>query len=91
MAEYLLRDRDKAAFINHMNKILGQMEPELGLDTTNFLDIPGSNKSEDKTIFVTDNPQEIGILDTLINNKSFSYPVKKIDLKEMAKSSREQA
>jgi hypothetical protein len=91
MAEYLLRDRDKAAFINHMNKILGQMDPELGLDTTNFLDIPGSNKSEDKTIFATDNPQEIGMLDTLINNKSFSYPVKKVDLKEMAKASHNQA
>ncbi len=67
------------------------MDPKLGLDTTNFLDVPGSNKSEDKTIFATDSPQEIGMLDTLINNKSFSYPVKKINLKEMVKSSRKQA
>jgi hypothetical protein len=65
------------------------MDPKLGLDSTNFLDIPASHKSEDKTIFATDDPQEIGMLDTLINNKSFSYPIKKIDLKEMAKSSRE--
>ena len=88
MAEYLLRDRDKAAFINHMNKILGQMDPSLGLDSTNFMDIPGDNRSEDKTIFVTDDPQEISMLDTLVSKRSFSYPVKKIDLKEMVKKSR---
>lgn len=88
MAEYLLRDRDKAAFINHMNKILGQMDPSLGLDSTNFMDIPGDNRSEDKTIFVTDDPQEISMLDTLVSKRSFSYPVKKIDLKEMVRKSR---
>ena len=88
MAEYLLRDRDKAAFINHMNKLLGQMDPGLGLDSSNFIDVPGDNKSEDKTIFATDDPREVSMLDTLINNRSFSYPVKKIDLKEMVKKSR---
>ena len=88
MAEYLLRDRDKAAFINHMNKILGQMDPSLGLDTTNFIDVPGDNRSEDKTIFATNDSTEVSMLDTLVSNRSFSYPVKKIDLKEMVRKSR---
>ena len=88
MAEYLLRDRDKAAFINHMNKLLGQMDPKLGLVSTNFIDVPGDNKSEDKTIFATDDPREVSMLDTLINNRLFSYPVKKIDLKAMVRKSR---
>lgn len=87
MAEYLLRDKDKAAFINHMNKMLGQVDPGLGLDSNNFLDIPGDNKSEDKTIFVTDDPIEEKLLDALVKKRSFSYPVKKVNLKEMVDKS----
>lgn len=64
------------------------MDPKLGLDSTNFIDVPGNSKSEDKTIFATNDPREISMLDMLINNRSFSYPVKKIDLKEMARASR---
>jgi hypothetical protein len=38
--------------------------------------------------FAAIDPREVSMLDTLINNRSFSYPVKKIDLKEMVKKSR---
>ena len=41
MAEYLMRDRDKAAFINKMNDFLGQVKPGTKLNTQNFIDIYG--------------------------------------------------
>ena len=88
MAEYLMYDRDKAAFINKMNKILKQVGPGLELDSTNFIDIPGSGDSEDQCIFVTDSDIEEKLLDTLIDKRSFSYTIKKINLKEMVDASR---
>lgn len=88
MAEYLIHDKDKAAFINKMNKILKQVQPGFELDTTNFLDVPGSNTVDDMSIYVTDNPIEEKTVDTLISNKVFSYPLKKINLKEIATTSR---
>ena len=88
MAEYLMYDRDKAAFINKMNKILKQVGPGFELDSTNFLDIPGSGDSEDQCIFVTDSDIEEKLLDTLIDKRSFSYTIKKINLKEMVDASR---
>ena len=91
MAEYLLYDKDKAAFINRMNKFLGQVKPNMALDDTNFIDIPGDSSSDDQCIFVTDNPVEEKLLDALISKRAFSYPIKKIPLKEMVKASREQA
>jgi len=87
MAEYLLYDKDKAAFINRMNKMLKQVEPGLELDSTNFLDIPGSG-DEDQCIFVTDSFIEEKLLDTLIDKRAFSYTIKKINLKEMVDASR---
>jgi len=91
MAEYLLHDKDKAAFINRMNKFLGQVKPNMALDDTNFIDIPGDGSSDDQCIFVTDNPIEEKLLDMLVSKRAFSYPVKKIDLKEMVIASRKQA
>jgi len=88
MAEYLMYDRDKAAFINKMNKILKQVGPGLELDSTNFIDIPGSGDSEDQCIFVTDSDIEEKLLDTLIDKRSFSYTIKKINLREMVDASR---
>lgn len=88
MAEYLLHDKDKAAFINRMNKFLGQVKPNMELDSTNFIDVPGEGTDEDKCIFVTDNPIEEKLLDTLMSKRVFSYPIKKISLKEMIEASR---
>ena len=88
MAEYLMYDKDKAAFINRMNKMLKQVKPNLELDSVNFIDIPGSNNGEDQCIFVTDSIIEEKLLDTLISNRAFSYTIKKIPLKEMIKTSR---
>lgn len=88
MAEYLLKDRDKAAFINRLNKLLKQMKPGFELDTINFIDVPGSNTVEDMSIFVTENPVEEKMLDMLISKRAFSYPIKKVNLKEIAVASR---
>jgi len=88
MAEYLMHDKDKAAFINRMNKFLGQVKPGTELDSTNFIDVPGDGSDTDKCIFVTDNPIEEQLLDMLISKKVFSYPIKKINLKEMVDASR---
>ena len=88
MAEYLMHDKDKAAFINRMNKFLGQVKPGMELNSTNFIDVPGDNTVEDKCIFVTDNPVEEQLLDKLLDKKTFSYPIKKISLKEMIEASR---
>jgi hypothetical protein len=88
MAEYLMHDKDKAAFINRMNKFLGQVKPGTELDSTNFIDVPGDGSDTDKCIFVTDNPVEEQLLDMLISKKVFSYPIKKINLKEMVDASR---
>lgn len=87
MAEYLIHDRDKAAFINRMNKLLRQIEPGLELDSTNFIDVPGSGE-DDMSIFVTDNPIEVSLLDMLVKKRKFSYPVKKVNLKEIIGASR---
>lgn len=87
MAEYLMHDKDKAAFTNKMNDFLGQIKPGTKLNTQNFIDIPGDG-SDDKCIFVTDNPIEVELLDKLISKRTFSYPIKKINLKQMVEASR---
>lgn len=88
MAEYLMHDKDKAAFINRMNKLLGQVKPGLELNSSNFIDVPGDGSDTDTCIFVTDDPLEEKLLDTLISKKVFSYSIKKINLKEMVDASR---
>jgi hypothetical protein len=85
MAEYVLQDKDKAAFINKMNKVLSQLKPGLGVDNTSFVDVP-ENKDEDKSIFVTGDPIEEKVLDQLIDQKTFNFKVKKISLKEILQS-----
>lgn len=84
MAEYLLQDKDKAAFINRMNKILTQIGPGLGLDQSSFVDVP-ENEDEDKCIYVAGSDVEERIVDSLIDKNAFSYKVKKIDVNEMLK------
>ena len=88
MAEYLIHDKDKAAFINRMNKMLKQVQPGFELDTINFIDVPGSNTVEDMSIYVTENPIEEKMLDMLLSKRAFSYPIKKVNLKEIAIASR---
>jgi hypothetical protein len=88
MAEYLIHDKDKAAFINRMNKMLKQVQPGFELDTINFIDVPGSNTAEDMSIYVTENPIEEKMLDMLLSKRAFSYPIKKVNLKEIAIASR---
>jgi len=82
MAEYVLQDKDKAAFINKMNKILSQLQPGLGVDNTSFVDVP-ENKDDDKCIFISGNDVEEKVLDQLIDQKTFNFKVKKISLKEI--------
>jgi hypothetical protein len=88
MAEYLIHDKDKAAFINRMNKILKQIQPGFELTTTNFIDVPGSNTVDDMSIYVTENPIEEKTVDMLVSKRAFSYPLKKVNLKEIAIASR---
>lgn len=90
MAQYLMHDRDKAAFINRMNRLFGQLQPPSELDSTNFIDIPG-NGEDDKCVFVTDSSVEEQLLDAMVDKKKFSYPIKKVDLQEIVKSLKSQA
>jgi len=90
MAEYLLHTRDKAAFTNAVNKRLGQIKPEAELDITSFINIPGSGK-DDKCVYVPADQSEEDLIDTMIGNKTFSYNVKKIDLKEIVESIKSRA
>lgn len=87
MAEYLMHDRDKAAFINRMNKLLKQVKPGLEVKSTNFIDVPGSGE-DDMCIFVTTDPLEEKMLDMLIDKRAFSYKIKKVNLKEIIDASR---
>jgi hypothetical protein len=89
MAEYVLQDKDKAAFINKMNKVLSQLQPGLGVDNTSFIDVP-ENKDEDKCIFVSGTEVEEKVLDQLISQKAFIFKVKKISLKEILKEIKQQ-
>jgi hypothetical protein len=82
MAEYVLQDKDKAAFINKMNKVLSQLQPGLGVDNTSFIDVP-EQEDEDKCIFVSGNDVEEKVLDQLIDRKAFNFKVKKINVNEI--------
>lgn len=82
MAEYILQDKDKAAFINKMNKVLSQLKPGLGVDNTSFVDVP-EQEDEDKCIFVSGNDVEEKVLDQLIDRKAFNFKVKKISVNEI--------
>lgn len=90
MAQYLMHDRDKAAFTNRVNRLLGQLDPPSELDSTNFIDIPGDGE-DDKCIFVTDSTVEEQLLDAMIGKRKFSYSIKKINLQEIVRSLKTQA
>jgi predicted RNA-binding protein len=82
MAEYVLQDKDKAAFINRMNKVLSQIGDSYGVDDTSFVDVP-ENEDEDKCIYIAGSPVEEKVVDSMIDQKVFSYKVKKIDVNEI--------
>lgn len=84
MAEYLIQDRDKAAFINRMNKLLDQLKPGLELKSEDFIDLPESGE-EDACIFVSNDDVTEKLLDTMIDKKVFIYKIKKIDLDKTLK------
>lgn len=84
MAEYLIQDRDKAAFINRMNKLLGQLKPGLELKSEDFIDLPESGE-EDACIFVSNDDVIEKLLDIMIDKKVFTYKIKKIDLDKTLK------
>lgn len=88
MKEYLIYDRDKAAFINRMNKFLKQLNPKITVNSDSFIDIPGEGE-QDLTIYKTGTPEEGQILNTLLKNKMFNFKVKPISLKEIVSKIKE--
>lgn len=86
MATYLLHDENKAAFINGFNSLLKKNNVENNISSTDLIDTPSAAKVE-FTLFITEDPQEISILNQAIKDKYFSFAVKEIDLKSMVKES----
>ena len=82
MAQYVLQDKDKAAFINRLNKILSQTNPGLGVNQDNFVDMP-KTKDSDKCIYIAGSDEEERIVDSLIDKNEFSYKIKKINVNEI--------
>jgi hypothetical protein len=89
MAEYVLQDRDKAAFINRMNKILSQVGSGFGVDQNSFVDVP-ETEDDDKCIYVAASDVEERIVDSLIDKNAFSYKVKKINVNEILREIKKQ-
>jgi hypothetical protein len=88
MAEYLLQDKDKAAFINRMNKVLSQIGSGFGLDQSSFVDVP-ETEDDDKCIFIASTDVEEKVLDSLIDKNAFTYKVKKISVNEILREIKE--
>ena len=82
MAEYLLQDKDKAAFINRMNKVLSQIGSGFGLDQNSFVDVP-ETEDDDKCIYIASTDVEEKVVDSMIDKNVFSYKVKKISVNEI--------
>jgi hypothetical protein len=89
MAQYVLQDRDKAAFINRMNKILSQVGSGFGVDQNSFVDVP-ETEDDDKCIYIAASDVEEKIVDSLIDKNAFSYKVKKIDVNEILREIKQQ-
>jgi hypothetical protein len=86
MATYLFRDENKAAFINGANSLFSKNGLEHEVSQADLLDTP-PNKIE-FTLFITEDPQEIAVIDQAIKDKHFNFPLKSIDLKSMVKESK---
>jgi hypothetical protein len=87
MATYLFRDENKAAFVNGLNSLFSKNNLEREISSNDLIDTPSADKTE-FTLFITDDPQEISILDNAINDKHFGFPLRQIDLKSIVKESK---
>jgi hypothetical protein len=87
MATYLFRDENKAAFVNGLNSLFSKNNLEREISSNDLIDTPSADKTE-FTLFITDDPQEISILDQAINDKHFGFPLRQIDLKSIVKESK---
>ena len=86
MATYLFRDENKAAFINGFNSLLKKNNVDNLTSSTDLVDTPSAAKVE-FTLFITEDPTEISILNQAIKDKYFTFAVREIDLKSMVKES----
>jgi hypothetical protein len=87
MATYLFRDDNKAAFVNGMNALFSDNSLDREISSADLIDTPSADKTE-FTLFITDDPQEISILNQAINDKHFGFPLRQIDLKSIVKESK---
>ena len=87
MATFLFHDRNKAAFINGVNKLFKDNSIEQEISNTDLIDTSSAKKAE-FTIFITDEPQEAEILKQAEKDKYFSFPFREIDLKEIIEKSK---
>ena len=89
MAQYLLQDKDKAAFINRMNKVLSQIGSGFGVDQSSFVDVP-ETEDDDKCIFIAASDLEEKVLDSMIDKNAFTYKIKKINVNEILREIKKQ-
>lgn len=87
MATYLFRDANKAAFTNGLNALFANNKLEREISSNDLIDTPSAGKPE-FTLFITDDPQEISIVDQAIKDKHFGFPLRQIDLKSIVKESK---
>jgi hypothetical protein len=87
MATYLFRDENKAAFVNGMNALFSENSLNRSISSSDLIDTPSAGKAE-FTLFITDDSQEISILDNAIKTKHFGFPLRQVDLKSMIKESK---
>ncbi len=87
MATYLFRDANKAAFTNGLNALFADNKLEREISSNDLIDTPSAGKAE-FTLFITDDPQEISIVDQAIKDKHFGFPLRQIDLKSIVKESK---
>jgi len=81
MATFLFRDANKAAFVNGANKLFKDNGIDLEVSQNDLLDTPSADKAE-FTLYVSDEPQIVDVLQNAEKNKYFSFPFREIDLKE---------
>jgi hypothetical protein len=86
MATYLFRDANKAAFINGVNSLFSKNKLTNLVSDSDLLDTP-PNKQE-FTLFVTEDPQEISVIDQAIEDKHFGFAIKNVDLTKMIRESK---
>ena len=86
MATYLFKDENKAAFVNGANSLFSKNGLNHEISQSDLLNTP-PGKAE-FTLFVTEDPQEITVIDQAIEDKHFGFPLRSIDLKSMIRESK---